>query len=95
MAASWSDFERIYAGGESCRSAQQRVLALISYLAGRHPSETLALATHGNLLALLLNAFDPRMGLDFWKSLEFPDAFELRLGSSGAGVFRRIEGRAV
>jgi 2,3-bisphosphoglycerate-dependent phosphoglycerate mutase len=70
-------------------------VALSRSLASRHPSQTLALSTHGNLLALLLNAFDPRVGFEFWKSLEFPDLIELRLDSSGAGTFSRIEERSV
>jgi 2,3-bisphosphoglycerate-dependent phosphoglycerate mutase len=95
MTASWSDFDRVHPGGESSRNAQQRVLALVHALARHHPSETVALATHGNLLALLLNGFDQRVGLEFWKSLAFPDLFELRLLPSGVGVFRQIEGCAV
>lgn len=95
VAATWSNFERAYPRGESSRSAQQRALAVARGLARRHPSETVALATHGNLLALLLNAFDPNVRFNFWKSLEFPDAFELRLLPSGGGVFWRIEGCAV
>lgn len=94
MAATWSDFDRVHPGGESSRNAQRRGLALIRLLAHRHPSETVALATHGNLLALVLNTFDPPVGFDFWKSLAFPDVFELRLLPSGAGVFSRIEARA-
>lgn len=92
VAATWSDFDRAHPGGESSRAAQRRALAALRELARRHPSETVAVATHGNLLALLLNAFDPNVGFDFWRSLAFPDAYELRLLASGGGVFRRIEG---
>jgi 2,3-bisphosphoglycerate-dependent phosphoglycerate mutase len=95
MAAGWADFDLVHPGGESSRSAQRRVLGVVSALAGRHPSRTIALATHGNLLALLLHAFDPRVGLAFWRSLEFPDVFELCLEPSGAGTFRRIGRRPV
>jgi 2,3-bisphosphoglycerate-dependent phosphoglycerate mutase len=64
---------------------------LVEQLAHRHQSQTVVLATHGNLLALLLNAFDRRVDFGFWNSLEFPDVFELQLLKSGAGVFRRID----
>ena len=93
MEASWSDFDLIHPGGESSRVAQARVRDLIEQLAHRHQSQTVVLATHGNLLALLLNAFDRRVDFDFWKSLAFPDAFELQWLPSGAGVFRRIDER--
>jgi 2,3-bisphosphoglycerate-dependent phosphoglycerate mutase len=91
MEASWSDFDLIYQGGESSRVAQARVRDLVDQLAHHHQSQTVVLATHGNLLALLLNSFDRRVDFDFWKSLAFPDAFELQLLQSGVGVFRRID----
>ena len=94
MAASWSDFDLIHPGGESSRVAQARVHDLVEQLAHRHQSQTVVLATHGNLLALLLNAFDRRVDVEFWKSLAFPDVFELQLLQSGAGVFRRIDSKA-
>jgi 2,3-bisphosphoglycerate-dependent phosphoglycerate mutase len=36
-------------------------------------------ATHGNLLALVLNALDPRFGYEFWRQLSFPDIYQLAL----------------
>jgi 2,3-bisphosphoglycerate-dependent phosphoglycerate mutase len=93
MAASWSDFDLIHPGGESSRAAQARVRDLVEQLAHRHQSQAVVLATHGNLLALLLNTFDRRVDVDFWKSLAFPDVFELQLLPSGTGVFRRIDER--
>lgn len=93
MEASWSDFDLIHPGGESSRVGQARVRDLVEQLAHRHQSETVVLATHGNLLALLLNTCDRRVDFDFWKSLAFPDAFELQWLPSGAGVFRRIDER--
>jgi len=92
MAASWKNFDLAYPGGESSRTAQERVLGLARNLARRHESQTVVLATHGNLLALLLNAFDPAVDFEFWRGLEFPDVFELRLLSSAEGVFRRVVG---
>ena len=95
VAATWSDFDLAHPGGESSRCAQRRALSVVGGLARRHPSQTVALATHGNLLALVLNSFDPSVGFEFWSSLAIPDVFELRLLPSGAGVFRRIEEGAV
>jgi len=51
--------------------------------------------THGNLLALVLNVFDARVGFDFWRSLEFPDVYRLDLDRSGGGAIRRLSARAV
>jgi broad specificity phosphatase PhoE len=90
LAATWSQFDLCYTGGESSRAAQQRGLEVIRALAGRHRSQTVALSTHGNLLALLLNVFDPRVDFAFWRSLTFPDVFELQVSPTGQGVFCRI-----
>ena len=90
VAATWADFDFAHPGGESSRAAQRRAVGLVRSLAPRHPSGTVALSTHGNLLALLLNAFDERVDLEFWKSLAFPDVFELRLLPSGAGLANHL-----
>ena len=90
LAATWSQFDLCYPGGESSRAAQHRVFDLVHSLAGRHPAQTVALSTHGNLLALLLNAFDPEVDFAFWQSLTLPDAFALQVRPTGNGVFRRI-----
>ncbi len=95
MAESWKNFDFAYPGGESSLAAQERILRLVRNLARRHASQTVVLATHGNMLALLLNAFDPSVGFEFWHALEFPDVFELRLWSSSEGVFRRLVADAV
>jgi 2,3-bisphosphoglycerate-dependent phosphoglycerate mutase len=40
------------------------------------------LATHGTLLALVLNGLDAAFGYDFWRRLTFPDAYRLDLDGS-------------
>ncbi|MEM8782900.1 MAG: histidine phosphatase family protein [Planctomycetota bacterium] len=90
VAATWNDFDLIHPGGESNRVAQERVVGLVGELARRHASQTIVLATHGNLLALLLNAFDPSIDFTFWRGLTLPDVFELRLLSPSEGVVRRV-----
>jgi 2,3-bisphosphoglycerate-dependent phosphoglycerate mutase len=43
----------------------------------KHPAEQLVLATHGNLLALILQHFDSTIGFSFWESLTMPDIYQL------------------
>lgn len=90
VAATWSDFAFAHPGGESSRDAQERALAVVGSVARRHPGETVVLASHGNLLALLLHRFDPRIGFEFWKSMALPDVFELLLAADETGSFRRL-----
>jgi len=48
------------------------------------------LSTHGNLLALVLNGFDPSIDFAFWKRLAMPDIYELRLAGDAEPAIRRL-----
>jgi 2,3-bisphosphoglycerate-dependent phosphoglycerate mutase len=73
----WRFPERSPAGGESNVVAQARGLAVVRTLLGRHTGHHIAIATHGNLLALILNGVDSSYGYDFWRQLTFPDIYQL------------------
>jgi 2,3-bisphosphoglycerate-dependent phosphoglycerate mutase len=54
-----------------------------------HVRSEVVLATHGNLLALVLNALDPNFAYEFWCRLSFPDIYELAFnGTDLRGVER-------
>jgi 2,3-bisphosphoglycerate-dependent phosphoglycerate mutase len=72
-------------GGESNQAAQGRGIAVVRSALGAHDGGHVVLSTHGSLLALILNGFDPAFGYDFWRSLTFPDVYEL-IFSGGALV---------
>ena len=61
--------------GESNRNAQARGVSVLRRVLTRHPGEHVVVATHGNLLALILNSFDSQIGYDFWQGLSFPDVY--------------------
>ena len=87
---SWNAPTTAAAGGESNGTAQTRALAVVRQLVIRHAGQHLVIATHGNLLALILNGLDPAFGYDFWRQLSLPDVYELQLdGVTMVGV-RRI-----
>lgn len=75
--ATWRDFRRPYPGGESNAAAQARGVALVRRLLRQHRDERVMLATHGSLLALIVNGFDSTYGYDFWRTFTFPDVYEL------------------
>ncbi len=77
IAASWREPGRPAGGGESNNAAQGRGIALIQSVLKAHPARSIVISTHGSLLALILHGFDPTFGYDFWRSLTFPDAYEL------------------
>jgi 2,3-bisphosphoglycerate-dependent phosphoglycerate mutase len=73
----WRAFSRGMAGGESNAIAQARGLAAVRRLITRHAGQHLVVATHGNLMALVLNGFNPAFGYEFWRGLSFPDVYQL------------------
>lgn len=91
MRRSWADSDAAWPGGESAAEAQRRVRDQVMRLVAESRSSSVALATHGQLLALLLNAFDPSVGYDFWRALTFPDLFDLRITNAESATYARIE----
>ena len=47
-------------------------------------------ASHGQLISLLLHHIDPSFGFAGWESLANPDVFELERNGSGALSFLRL-----
>ena len=89
---SWDDFTFACPGGESSAVAQQRAVSVFIDLAGRHPEGAIVLATHGNLLALLMNHYDPSVGFDRWNALSSPDIYRVNLDVSTEVRFERMWG---
>jgi len=73
----WSCPEEAPGGGESNVRAQARGLAVVQTILARHVGSQVVIGTHGNLLALVLNALDTRYAYDFWRGLSFPDIYQL------------------
>ena len=90
VAATFSNFDRVYPGGESSRNAQQRAVRAIDRIIEAHPRDQVAVATHGNLLTLYLNALFRDVGFQFWRSLTLPDVYEISSSGSGKLTFERI-----
>jgi len=90
IAATWREPEQPYAGGESNVAAQRRGVAVVRQVVERHRDRHVMLATHGSLLALVLNGFDPTFGYDFWRTLTFPDVYELAFRDNAMPRIRRV-----
>jgi 2,3-bisphosphoglycerate-dependent phosphoglycerate mutase len=74
---SWEDFDYAPSGGETSRVAQARIVRVLDIIAYRHPAGSVILASHGNLIALALNAFAPKVGYAFWESMPTPAVYTL------------------
>ena len=77
-------------GGESNRAAQERGVEVITQLVAKHDAEHIVVATHGTLLALILNGFDSTYGYNFWLELTFPDAYRLEFAGASLSRVQRL-----
>jgi len=86
----WQNPSFAYPGGESSVMAQKRGIAVVQRLLEKHPAQHIVLSTHGNLMALVLQTFDPSVDFMFWKSLTMPDVYKLNISQSGKGLMQRL-----
>jgi 2,3-bisphosphoglycerate-dependent phosphoglycerate mutase len=88
LRAAWDDMDLALLGGESSNQAIRRGMTALDAVlaAGRLPA---VVVTHGNLLALLLHAFDGRPGFTTWERLTNPDLFAVVREPAGGPETRR------
>jgi 2,3-bisphosphoglycerate-dependent phosphoglycerate mutase len=89
----WRDPSYAHPGGETHTIAQRRGVAVVRRLSARHPGEHLVLSTHGTLMALVLQYYDPGVDYAFWKALTMPDVYELRLARDQVSITRLWTGQ--
>ena len=86
----WEDPSLAHPGGETNLAAKERGVAVVRGVVMDHPNAHLVLATHGNLLALILQHFDQTIDFTCWQSLTMPDIHRLELLSDGTALIERI-----
>ncbi len=75
---SWADPDFALPGGESGRAAQRRALAILDLLRVRYPDGgRLLVASHGNLISLILQALEPDVGFEFHLAMPMPAIYHL------------------
>jgi 2,3-bisphosphoglycerate-dependent phosphoglycerate mutase len=90
--AMWDDPGLRFPGGESNLDAKQRVLEAWRRIVASSSGGNAVIATHGNAMSLLLQAFDPSIGFDFWQSLRVPDIYQAEISNDGGiCAYRRLE----
>ncbi len=75
----WQDAGFSWLNGESNLSAQSRAIVALQGLTAGGLGDHVVLGTHGNLLALILNYFDPGVDHQFWSRLTMPDVYHLEI----------------
>jgi 2,3-bisphosphoglycerate-dependent phosphoglycerate mutase len=86
----WMDFDLVHPGGESNTAAQARVSAAIGRIADAAGKRNVAIATHGNALALFLRTIDPAVDYAFWARMSFPDVFAVDTGVESNWSYYRL-----
>jgi 2,3-bisphosphoglycerate-dependent phosphoglycerate mutase len=79
IARAWSDRGYASDGCESADRCQTRVVDCVRSLAVRCAGRSLLICSHGNAIALLLNAVDPSFGYTQWREMTMPALYELDL----------------
>ncbi|WP_212980890.1 histidine phosphatase family protein [Paenibacillus azoreducens] len=73
----YDDFNFALPGGESSFEAQRRGVEAILGLLERDLGKRIAIGTHGDIMTLIMNYFDPKYDYEFWRSTMMPDVYKL------------------
>ncbi len=87
LRASFDQPDLRYTGGESSRAAMMRGIAAVED-ALRGNARAPAIVTHGNLLTLILHAFDASYGFDSWQAMTNPDVYRITPPQRGGTIDR-------
>ena len=79
----WDDLRFALPGCESGLDCQARIRECLDGLVLKNPGRKIAIATHGNAIALYLNSLDKTFGFQGWASLKTPDVFSVDYPSVG------------
>jgi 2,3-bisphosphoglycerate-dependent phosphoglycerate mutase len=99
LARGWADPDFAAPGGESSRAAQRRGMGVLDLLRARHAfGGRLLVGSHGNLIALILQALEPSVDHAFHLAMPMPAVFHLQHDGIGWRVmgghgFAAIEAR--
>ncbi|SDG16740.1 2,3-bisphosphoglycerate-dependent phosphoglycerate mutase [Paenibacillus sp. cl6col] len=75
----YADFHFSFPDGEPSRDAQRRAVAVLQELISKYEGQHIVIGTHGDIMTLILNYFDPAYGFEFWFSTTMPDIYKLEL----------------
>ncbi|MGP4106285.1 histidine phosphatase family protein [Virgibacillus sp. L01] len=86
----WQDYNFAWTGGESNYHAQQRGLKAIKHLLEQYKGGKIAVGTHGNIMAIIMNYFDNKYDFYFWKELSMPDIYKLTFDEKALVEVKRV-----
>lgn len=75
--AAWMDPDFAFPDGESGRQAQTRIYEALTRIVTSTPAQTLAVSSHGNVIALLLDRIHSSFTLEQASAIRNPDVFRI------------------
>lgn len=66
-----------YPGGESSNEARRRAIPVIEGLLVEHKGKRIVIGTHGDIMTLMMQTYDPSCDFEFWKGTTMPDIYRL------------------
>nr|WP_183602810.1 histidine phosphatase family protein [Paenibacillus phyllosphaerae] len=76
---SFADPDYALPGGETTRQAEERALPVLKRLLAQYEGQAIAVGTHGQIMTIMMRAFDGRYDHGFWKRTTMPDIYRLEL----------------
>ena len=86
----WNDPTFAWEGGESNITAQNRGVEATIKVLESYEGKNIAIGTHGNIMVLIMNYFDPTYDFNFWQELDMPDVYKLTFDGAKLRKVRRI-----
>ncbi|MFB4169157.1 histidine phosphatase family protein [Virgibacillus sp. JSM 102003] len=83
---SFTDLDFSLPGGESSNDAVKRVTSVIENIHSEDNATNVILVSHGNLIALLLNQYEPNFGFEAWKNLRNPDVYLIKIDDNNHSI---------
>ncbi|NHN33395.1 histidine phosphatase family protein [Paenibacillus agricola] len=87
---SFDDKDFALEGGETTRSAQQRAVPILEKLLEEQRGNTVVIGTHGNMMTIIMNHYDPSYGFDFWNTTSKPDIYRMTFSQNRLEQVERI-----
>lgn len=86
----WDNPSYAFEDGESNIEAAQRGVEGLMNILDRHRGKRIAVGTHGNIMAIIMNHFDKRYDYSFWKEMSMPDIYKLSFENNELAGVKRI-----
>lgn len=75
----YDDIAFAFPGGESGIQAQKRAVNTIEKMLGEHRGKKVVIGTHGDIMTLIFQHYNPSYDFDFWKGTTMPDIYRMDL----------------